>query len=156
MKTNSRLVDISGDISRKQSVVCTRLKNVDGDGQSQKSALMSVAEGVVREVVASLPDDLRAIAEELPVFYEFEIARHWLRDGVEPDSLGLFSGPSRTDPEDFECPEAPAITLFLRNLRDYCAEEDLDFEEEVRVTYLHELGHYLGLEEGDMEARGLL
>ena len=108
------------------------------------------------EVVASLPDDLRAFAKELPVFYEFDIARHWLRDGVEPDSLGLFSGPSRTDPDDFECPEAPAITLFLRNLRDYCADEGLSFEEEVRVTYLHEFGHYLGLEEGDMAARGLL
>ena len=120
------------------------------------AALAARAEAVVRNVVDSLPDDLRAFAEELPVFYEFEIARHWLRDGVEPDSLGLFSGPSRADPDDFECPEAPAITLFLRNLRDYCAEEGLDFGEEVRVTYLHELGHYLGLEEGDMESRGLL
>ena len=41
-------------------------------------------------------------------------------------------------------------------LRDYCAEEGLSFEEEVRVTYLHEFGHYLGLEEDDMDARGLL
>ena len=119
-------------------------------------SLAAKAETVVREVVASLPDDLRTLADEVPVFYETDIAPHWLRDGVEPDSLGLFSGPSRTDPDDFECPEAPAITLFLRNLRDYCADEGLSFEEEVRVTYLHEFGHYLGLEEGDMAARGLL
>ena len=131
-------------------------KSAAKEEESDFDALAARAEGVVREVIVSLPDDLRAIAEELPVFYEFEIARHWMRDGVEPDSLGLFSGPSRADPEDFECPEAPAITLFLRNLRDYCAEEGLSFEEEVRVTYLHELGHYLGLEEDGMEARGLL
>jgi predicted Zn-dependent protease with MMP-like domain len=114
------------------------------------------AETVVREVIASLPDDLRALADGVPVFFETDITPHWLRDGVEPDSLGLFSGPSRTDSDVFECPEAPAITLFLRNLRDYCAEEGLSFEEEVRVTYLHEFGHYLGLEEGDMAARRLL
>ena len=28
------------------------------------------------------------------------------------------------------------------------------FREEVRITYLHELGHYLGLEEDEIEARG--
>ena len=107
-------------------------KSAAKEEESDFDALAARAEGGVREVIVSLPDDLRAITEELPVFYEFEIARHWMRDGVEPDSLGLFSGPSRADPEDFECPEAPAITLFLRNLRDYCAEEGLSFEEEVR------------------------
>ena len=137
------------------------MKRERGQNRSERGgggwdALAARAEAVVREVVASLPDDLRTLAEAVPVFYEADIARHWLRDGVEPDSLGLFSGPSRADPDDFACAEAPAITLFLRNLRDYCAEEDLSFEEEVRVTYLHEFGHYLGLEEGDMESRGLL
>ncbi|NCC93758.1 MAG: hypothetical protein EOM10_10815, partial [Opitutae bacterium] len=29
------------------------------------------------------------------------------------------------------------------------------YRDEVRVTYYHELGHYLGLEEGDLEERGL-
>ena len=132
------------------------MKNRASTLENPFTALAARAEAVVREVVASLPDDLRAFADEVPVFYAADIARHWLRDGVEPDSLGLFSGPSRADPDDFECPEAPAITLFLRNLRDYCAEEGLSFEEEVRVTYLHEFGHYLGLEEDDMDARGLL
>ena len=119
-------------------------------------ALAARAAAVVGKVVAALPDELRALADEVPVFYEADIARHWLRDGVEPDSLGLFSGPSRTDSDDFECAEAPAITFFLRNLCDYCREEGLLFEEEVRITYLHEFGHYLGLEEGAMESRGLL
>jgi len=29
------------------------------------------------------------------------------------------------------------------------------YREEVRVTYLHELGHYLGWDEDDLTARGL-
>ena len=28
--------------------------------------------------------------------------------------------------------------------------------EEVRITYIHEFGHYLGLDESELEARGLL
>ena len=135
----------------------SKVESPGGPRLSRPNALLvERAEAIVREVIASLPEDLRAYADEVPVFYEFDIAPHWLRDGVEPDSLGLFSGPSRRDSEDFDCPEAPAITLFLQNLSVYCREEGLSFEDEVRTTYLHEFGHYLGLEEDDMDLRGLL
>ena len=30
------------------------------------------------------------------------------------------------------------------------------FEEEVGITFMHELGHYLGLDEDDLDERGLL
>ena len=33
--------------------------------------------------------------------------------------------------------------------------DEADYKEEVRITYFHELGHYLGLEEDDLEERGL-
>ena len=105
---------------------------------------------------ARLPEDLRKLAEGVPVFCEWEIAEHWLEDGVAEDSMGLFSGPSLADPVDPDCLESPCITFFLAELWDYCAEDPATFEEEVRVTYLHEFGHYLGLEEDEMEERGLL
>ena len=38
---------------------------------------------------------------------------------------------------------------------EFCADEGEDFDDEVRLTYLHELGHHLGWDEGDLEARGL-
>jgi predicted Zn-dependent protease with MMP-like domain len=54
------------------------------------------------------------------------------------------------EPEDM-----PRITLFLETLWDE-AGEDLDaFADEVRTTYLHELGHYFGWDEEDLEERGL-
>ena len=113
------------------------------------------ARAAVEAVVATLPPDVRALAGRVPVWYDRRVARHWIEDGVAPDSLGLFSGPSLRDPDASESDEAPLITLFLDNLWDWC-EGDLDaFDEEVRRTYLHELGHYLGLEEGDMESRDL-
>jgi hypothetical protein len=50
---------------------------------------------------------------------------------------------------------AQQITLYLHAICDYCQEESLDFEREVQITYLHELGHHLGLPEGELEKRAL-
>ena len=113
-------------------------------------------DAVVRKTRAELPEDLRKLAAQVPVFCEWEISGHWLEDGVAEDSMGLFSGPSLADPVDPDCLESPCITFFLAELWDYCEEDPATFEEEVRVTYLHEFGHYLGLEEHELEERGLL
>ena len=45
--------------------------------------------------------------------------------------------------------------LFLENLWWEACEKETDYRREVRTTFLHELGHYLGLEEIDLEERGL-
>ena len=111
---------------------------------------------VVRRVIAELPSDLRTLAERVPVFCEWEMAEHWLEEGVADDSMGLFSGPALNEPTDPDCLESPSITFFLAELRDYCGEDLPTFDEEVRITYIHEFGHYLGLNESELESRGLL
>ena len=111
---------------------------------------------IVRRVIAELPADLRALAERLPVFCEWEMAEHWLEEGVADDSMGLFSGPALNEPTDPDCLESPSITFFLAELWDYCGEDLQTFDKEVRITYIHEFGHYLGLDEPELEARGLL
>ncbi|MBL9126699.1 MAG: metallopeptidase family protein, partial [Verrucomicrobiales bacterium] len=47
------------------------------------------------------------------------------------------------------------ILLFLENLWEFVEGDSDGYYEEVRTTYLHELGHYLGLDEIDLEERGL-
>ena len=111
---------------------------------------------VVRREIAELPPDLRTLAERVPVFCEWEMAEHWLEEGVADDSMGLFSGPALNEPTDPDSLESPSITFFLAELWDYCGEDLPTFDEEVRVTYIHEFGHYLGLDESDLESRGLL
>ena len=111
---------------------------------------------IVRRVIAELPSDLRTLAERIPVFCEWEMAEHWLEEGVADDSMGLFSGPALNEPTDLGCLEPPSITFFLAELWDYCGEDLPTFDEEVRITYIHEFGHYLGLDESELEARGLL
>jgi predicted Zn-dependent protease with MMP-like domain len=43
----------------------------------------------------------------------------------------------------------------LENLRDFAEGDEVIFREEVRTTFLHELGHYLGLDEDELTERGL-
>ena len=120
-----------------------------------KSPWRTIAEQEVGRTFRSLPPDLKRFAEQVGVAYENGVAKHWLDDGVAADSLGLFSGPSIADP-DFEMDlEPPLITLFLANLRDYAESDIAVFREEVHTTYLHEFGHFLGLDEEGLKARNL-
>ena len=66
---------------------------------------------IVRRVIAELPPDLRTLAERVPVFCEWELAEHWLEEGVADDSMGLFSGPALNEPTDPDCLESPSITF---------------------------------------------
>jgi predicted Zn-dependent protease with MMP-like domain len=47
------------------------------------------------------------------------------------------------------------IILYLENIWWEADEDEMIFRQEVRATFYHELGHYLGLEEIDLEDRGL-
>ena len=76
-------------------------------------------------------------------------------DDLEPDLLGLFEGSSRLDPQAETPDQLPHIRLFLDNLWDFAERDPAVYRDEVRTTLLHELGHYLGLDEEDVEALGL-
>ena len=115
--------------------------------------LLKTAQEEVRATLASLPAPLRSQAEPLPVSYEPAPNAAILADEYDPDLLGLFIGPPLAEPESSPLP--PQIILFLENLWEFAGEDDEFFREEVRTTYLHELGHYLGLDEIDLEERGL-
>ena len=106
-------------------------------------------------MVSEMPPDLRRRAAAVPVRYEERVAKHWLDEGIEPDSLGLFSGPSLRDADASLADEQPLVTLFLRNLWDWCEGDEAAYLDETARTFLHEFGHYLGLEEDEMAPRDL-
>ena len=121
----------------------------------KRDGRQSIAEAEVERTFRALPPDLKRFAEQVAVAYENTVGRNWTEDGVAPDSLGLFSGPSFAD-EDYGMDlEPPLITLFLANLWDYADGDVSAFRREVRTTYLHEFGHFLGLDEAGLKARGL-
>ncbi|MCA9663920.1 MAG: metallopeptidase family protein, partial [Myxococcales bacterium] len=82
---------------------------------------------------------------------------HWdvVADGFDPRALGMFEGPDDFGQRILElAPMTSRIVLFTANLVASFADPE-DLEEEVRVTVLHEVGHYFGLDEDGVAALGL-
>lgn len=119
------------------------------------SRLLEVAAETVGGAQRRLPPELRSLAREVVVHYEAKPGPDVLAEGFEPDILGLFTGSAHGQALSHDNPAPPQILLFLDSLWDY-ADEDLEvFRDEVRLTYLHELGHYFGWDEDELTARGL-
>lgn len=117
--------------------------------------LESIAARVVKSTLASLPPDIRQEAAACMIELAELAAIREVDDGLEPDLLGLFEGNSRADPLPASPEDAPRIRLFLDNLWDWAEGDLTSYREQVRITLLHELGHYLGLDEEGVGALGL-
>jgi predicted Zn-dependent protease with MMP-like domain len=117
--------------------------------------LVPIAAAAVGAAQRQLPPDIRALARGVPVHYERKPAPDVLAEGFEPDILGLFTGSAHGTELAVDNPAPAQILLYLDCLWDF-AEQDVEiFRAEVRTTYLHELGHYLGWGEDELAARGL-
>jgi predicted Zn-dependent protease with MMP-like domain len=113
--------------------------------EQQWEQLFEKADRVVKETIAAMPRELRTEAEKVPCLFE-----RWPPEGE--DVLGRY-----LSFEEHVISEAPGpFVLYLGAIHEDCEEFELDYADEVRTTYLHELGHHLGLDEGDLDERGLL
>jgi predicted Zn-dependent protease with MMP-like domain len=117
--------------------------------------LLTLAENEVERILAKLPADVLAAAAECPVWYEEMEEALDTGEDVPEDVLGLFEGNNRLDPVPAEPESMPRIRLFLDNLWDFAEGDERTYRQEVRTTYLHELGHYLGWGEEQVAALGL-
>jgi predicted Zn-dependent protease with MMP-like domain len=115
--------------------------------------MMAVARREVAATVKSLPAPLQEKARLLPVTYEPWPNEDLLEDGIADDTLGLFVGGDYAEGEHEVMPAQ--IILFLENIREMVEGDETEFRAEVRTTLLHELGHYLGLDENALLDRGL-
>ena len=74
--------------------------------------------------------------------------------GIPRNSLlGLFRGQSQGDKDAFftiPSPYPDTIYLYQKNIEAAC-ESEKELKEEIRMTILHEVGHYFGLSEDDLE-----
>ena len=119
------------------------------------SKLLRLAEAEVQRTMERLPAEVQNAAAECLVSYE-EIADAMEDDeSLADDLLGLFEGYSRLDPLPAGPEDMPRIRLFLDALWEHANRDERAFRKEVRVTWLHELGHYLGWGEEEVEALGL-
>jgi predicted Zn-dependent protease with MMP-like domain len=109
----------------------------------------------VERLLARLPADLRDQARTIPVTFELEPSPELVADGIAPDTLGLFVGEAYAHGWSGGEALPTQIILFIGNLWDFAEANDDIFRREVRKTVLHELGHFLGLNESELEARHL-
>ena len=114
---------------------------------------MRIADAECAAVLRSLDRPLRDRAREIPVSVHPRPTPAMREDGLDADLLGLFVGREHADAESDPLP--PEILIFSENIWDYACQDPDAFREEIRRTYLHELGHYLGLNEDDMLDRDL-
>jgi predicted Zn-dependent protease with MMP-like domain len=108
-----------------------------------------LAERQVTEVQRSLPESIRSRATEVPVFFVPA------GDRKGGSRLGLFQGYSLLDGTPTAPDQMPRITLFFDTLAQAADYRRNVFLREVRITYLHELGHYLGWDEEQIANVGL-
>lgn len=114
--------------------------------------LLRMAEEELRVLTKELPPEIRLALSRVAVVLELAPSKERQKEGIEYDQLGLFEGCGAEDPSSHQ---VPRMVLWLGNLWDMSNEDEEAYREEVRVTFLHELGHYLGLDEEDLSNRDL-
>lgn len=134
------------------------MKPADRGGPRRRPAwpaLLQIAQEEVGRLLRALPDELQAAARSLPVLYQPRPDPRAHGADVARDTLGFFVGTPFATTESAPGELAGHVILFLENLWAEAAGDEQVYREEVRATYLHELGHFLGLDEWDLEDRGL-
>ncbi|MAI78135.1 MAG: hypothetical protein CL917_04275 [Deltaproteobacteria bacterium] len=110
----------------------------------------------VDAAVKNLPASVRAYIENVPLVVEdFPTVEMVKNERVSPQILGLFMGIPRTEAILTEqVPDLDRVLLFKRNLEKHCRTRD-ELIDQIQITVRHEIGHYLGLDEDDLERLGL-
>ena len=115
--------------------------------------MQELALAEIEATLEALPKPLREQARKLPVTFEKAPNAGLQADGIEIDTLGLFTGSEFADDGGTVLPSQ--IILFLENLWGFAEGDEEVFCDEVHTTFLHELGHFFGLGEDDLTERGL-
>ncbi|HEY3447570.1 MAG TPA: metallopeptidase family protein [Myxococcales bacterium] len=112
----------------------------------------------VHDALEQLPERVRRYLTNVSISVEELPADEDLAGDppLAPDLLGLFSGPAYTERKtDDPWSHFPsAIVLYQKNLQRSCRSRD-ELIEQIGITLVHEVGHFLGLSEEELYDRGL-
>jgi len=108
------------------------------------------------KVLASLPRVIREAVLEVPVLAEpkpaREVAEH--EPAINPEVLGLFVGTPVGQKLRGGSGYGDVVLLFQKNL-ERAGRSRQEVSKEMKITLLHEYGHYLGFDEEELEHLGL-
>ena len=101
----------------------------------------------VRAALDSLPDELARALENVAVVVEDEHPE-------DPDLFGLYIGTPLPERDERYAGRLPdRIAIYRVPLEESFPQPD-DLEREIRITVLHELAHYFGIDEAHLDELG--
>jgi predicted Zn-dependent protease with MMP-like domain/Flp pilus assembly protein TadD len=136
---------------------CARAASIDPNHYPVPASITEEDfERAAKEAFDNLPRSIREEAERVPMVIEDFPSEDLIeQEDVSPQILGIFLGVPRTEASVTDQPrDLDRIILFKRNLEKACRDEQ-ELVEEIRRTVTHEVGHYLGLDEDDLERLGI-
>jgi len=133
-----------------------RVLDLDGEAPLQnphlgEAEMADVAEHALEE----LPKRARKLIANVPILIADLPARAEVESGLDPRLLGLFEGTPYSDAAAMGgAPQVARILLFRKNLERMAIDAE-DLREQIRITLLHETGHFFGMSEDDLADVGL-
>ncbi len=107
---------------------------------------MTSFEEHVRRALDSLPPRLREAVRNVGIVIEDE-------HPDDPDLLGLYEGVPLPERGDWAGALPDRIAIYRRPLEESFPDPD-ELEQEIRITVLHELAHYFGIDEERLDELG--
>ena len=108
---------------------------------------------IVEETLDSLPQEFRSRIRNVAVLVEdFPPNQPSQQSGQQRRLLlGIFHGVPTTRKSVFELSTGPDyIVLYQKNIEAVCSSE-AEVREQIRLTVMHELGHYFGMDENQLK-----
>lgn len=112
----------------------------------------------VARVVDDLPDDVQRLLVDVAIVVEDEPTSEHLSDaGLDPDDelFGLYQGIPQTERGSSYSLVTPDRIIIFAGPLERTFGSRREFDEQIRITVLHELGHHLGFDEGGLDMLGL-
>ena len=156
VELEARILEVTGDleVSDRLFTEAHRLEPADfplpvrmteSDFRTILDRVLDSLPGVIREAIVEVP----VLVEPKPTAAIADRAPH-----ITPDILGLFVGTTVGDKVMAPSGYPNVVLLFQRNL-ERAGRSRNEVAREIKVTLLHEYGHYLGFDEEELEHLGL-
>ena len=109
---------------------------------------------LVEEALEALPEKFARLVKNVAVVVEDAPPENRAPRALDEDPQGLlmgeYIGVPRTERGAWDALPPDRIVLYQKNIEAACESED-EIRKEVRLTVLHELGHYFGMDEEQLE-----
>ena len=112
---------------------------------------------IVKNAIRSIPDEIQKYLGNIVISVKKHPSKKMLQEmGLSPEEqlLGIYDGVSLTDRSATSPPLFPdSIILFQDHLEEMCDTIE-QLEEEIEITVVHEVAHFVGISEERLEDLG--